>query len=107
MWWLWLIVAGMILLLVWHKREGYTDESPYTMSMKQQGELERIHDLLVQYTDAKENNLLSQVALNDLMKRADQNDSYLSALQTNIAMKNMNDRKDAYPDPNNVDIKAN
>ena len=106
MWWLWLVVASLIVLVVWHKREGYTDVDPYTMSMHHQGDLQRVYDILAKQLDTTNETPLNNDTLNKLKKQADENDTNLFDLKNNMAMQNMTKKKNAYPDPNNVDIKA-
>jgi hypothetical protein len=106
MWWLWLVVASLIVLLVWHKREGYTDDNPNTMSMKHQGHLIRINEIFKKYLDGTGEDALNQKNVDIIKKQADQNDEDLFKLQENMAMKPDLKRKDAYPDPADVDMKA-
>lgn len=106
MWWLWLVVAGLIALVVWDKREGYTEDDPYTLSMKHQGEIVLARDIFAKYLDPKNEKDKLTTKVENLKEKADQNDKDFSILQNNMAMTDMNKRKNAYPDPADVDLKA-
>lgn len=90
--WLWFLVGAVIVFLLWRRREGFGEQDAYSLSQAQQGEIEYIH------TQFKKLITINREMVNDLKRYDSVNQSNTTKMQKNIAMKDANKRKDAYPD---------
>jgi hypothetical protein len=90
--WLWFLVGAVFVYVLWRRREGFEGQDPYSLCQAQQGEIEYIH------TQFKKNVTLNREMVDEVKKYDAVNQENTMKMQQNIAFKDANKRKDAYPD---------
>ena len=90
--WLWFIVGALVFFVLWRRREGFEEQDGYSLSQAQQGEIDYI------YTQFKRNITVNREELDEVKKNDKINQENTTKMQQNMAFKDANKGKNAYPD---------